>query len=272
MRAKRSAIATTVVVAMLIGVGVAFAAWPRGTTRITEHDALTAFRNGRAPAGAVGSASGAEDADRRSPRPGVYTYSADGQEEVKLGPLPTESRPLPPTVSATALPAGGGCYDWKVDLFAEHTEETRWCTAPVLRLVSHTKHQRLGPLTPTFTMTCDPGAFPAPEDTAGAGATTALTCTLRVDGGPVSVDTTIDGTVTRSPREETLTVGGIDVATTTTRLHFPVEGTIEGTWDETTWWSADNVPVRVERTLDLRGPATFRESSRLQLERLDPTA
>lgn len=260
MTTRRKAITGVGIVAVLVVAGLAFLLWPRGTTRITEREAVESFRDRDRSSTTV-----ELDLHRSTPRPGVYTYAAEGHEEVKLGPMPTQSRPFPTTITATAVDAGRGCFEWTVDLFAEHTEDTRWCTDPVLQLVSHTKHQTVGPLTPTFTMTCDPDALTTDQTGNGADTTTDISCTLTVGGGPVSVDTTIHGTATRSGRHETIEVAGTDVSTTRIAVHFPVTGTINGTWDETTWWSDDHLPVKVERSLDLSGPATFKESSTLRL-------
>ncbi len=51
-----------------------------------------------------------------------------------------------------------------------------------------------------------------------------------------------------------------------------VTGDLTGTWDETTWWTDEHLPVRIERTLDLSGPATFSETSKLQLTSLTPAS
>ena len=279
MNTKRAVITTLASLGVSVVLALAFLFWPRDTTQISEQDAIAAFRDGQATR-TDGSEATKRDrsADRRTPVPGVYTYAAEGQEEVKLGPLPAESRPFPTTITATAVDTGTGCFNWTVNLFVEHTEETRWCTDPVLRLETHTKHQKVGPLTPTFTMTCDPGAMTTAtaangvDPVAATDSTTNLSCHLTVGGGPVSVDTEIDGTAIRSGEEVPIRVGDVDVPTTRITVHFPVSGTINGTWDETTWWSADHLPVRIERTLDLSGPATFKETSRLQLRSLEPSA
>lgn len=263
---RRRSIATVLGSTALVVVGLgAFVLWPRGTTEITEKDAVAAYRESKRSTTAS-----TADTQRSAPTPGVYTYAAEGREEVKLGPLPSQNRTLPTTVTAVAVDAGNGCFDWTVNLFAEHTEDTRWCTRPVLELDRHTKHQTVGALTPTFRMACDPGALLSTATGRAADAPVPITCTLDVGGGPVSVNTTIDGTAT-SMGTESVDVGGTRVDATKIAVHFPVTGTVDGTWDETTWWGPDHLPVRVERVLDLAGPATFRETSTLQLTSLNPT-
>src|SRR3546814_5637860 len=98
-RRRQLRVAATVVV--LVGAAGAFVLWPRGTTEVSKQEALDDFRSRAAQTGS-GSASDAARSDGPAalPAPCVYTYSASGQEEVKLGPLPADARPLPATVTA----------------------------------------------------------------------------------------------------------------------------------------------------------------------------
>lgn len=254
------AIGGGVVVALVLGV-LTYLLWPRGTTRITREEAVETFR------GSDNSPTTAESDGRRVPPAGVYSYAAEGQEEVKLGPLPAQTRPFPPSVTAVSVDAGGGCFDWTVNLFVEHTETTRWCTDAGLRLETNTKHQTVGALNPTFTMSCDPGTVLL--DPPDPSRPSTLQCTIEVAGGPVSVRTEVTGTATTgSPTP--VRVGGEDVTATPVEVHIPVQGTINGTWDETTWWGPGHLPLRIRRSLDLTGPATFKETSSLQLVDMEP--
>lgn len=247
------------VVVALAAVAIgAFVLWPRGTTEISHQQAVDDFRERSGSTSPVSS-------DASTPAAGVYTYAADGREEVKLGPLPSENRPFPETVTAVVVDSGAACFDWTLNIFAEHTEQTRYCTDPTLRLDAHTKHQRIGALSPTATMTCDPNTLVAPD-----GVAAALQCSLNLSGGPASVSATLSGTATAGPAES-LTIGGVEVATTPITVRYDVSGDLDGTWTETTWWSANHLPVRVERDLDLSGPATFSETSHLELRSLEPT-
>lgn len=267
---RKAAIGVGVVVVIIVA-GLAFLLWPRSATEITEDEAVESFRDRTTT-----SQKAAEDADatsgRSTPRPGVYTYAAEGAEDVKLGPLPAENRTLPPTLTAVAVAAGNGCFDWTVNLFTQHTEDTRYCTEPVLSFESHNKHQTIGAISPTATITCDPKALLPKDAEEGTPTTTPLKCSLELTGGPKAVTATLDGTATWDGSTEKLTVDGTDVATRPIKMHFPVTGDITGTWDETIWWSADHLPVRIERSFHLAGPATFNEESKLQLTSLEPTS
>jgi hypothetical protein len=258
---RRVAIGVGAAVVVIAAV-LAFLFWPRGTTEITEEDAVETFRDKASTTITADDA----DAGRSTPEPGVYTFQAEGEETVKLGPLPAQTRPFPATVTAVAVDAGDGCFDWTINLFAEHTEETRWCTHP-LTLDRHVKHQTIGALSPTATMTCDL------EQVEAVGSTEPLdlSCTLEMSGGPIAVSATLKGTATTG-EAETVDVGGTDVEATPITVRFEVSGGLGGTWEETTWWSESHLPVRIERSLDLSGPATFSETSSLRLTDLTPTS
>ena len=200
------------------------------------------------------------------PAPGVYTFAASGQEDVKLGPLPAETRPFPESVTAVVVDGGDGCFELTVNLFAEHTEDTRYCTdGGVLTLGAHTKHQQIGPLSPTATVACDPATLLSTESTDHD-----LACTLELSGGPAAISATLAGTATRGEPEQR-TVGTDTVTTTPLTITHRVSGDLSGTWTERLWLTETNLPVRIERTLDLSGPATFTERSVLDLQSLTPT-
>lgn len=241
----------------------AWAVWPRGTTEVSEQDALDDFRD-REPGP---STKADEDAVATSvvPEPGVYRFRATGEEEVKLGPLPAETRPFPEAVTAVVVDRGDGCFEITVNLFAEHTEDTRYCTDDgALTLDAHTKHQQIGALSPTATMTCDPATVVAPDQEEHD-----LACTLELSGGPAAISASLTGTAVRGEPEER-TVGPETVEATPVTVSYEVTGDLAGTWTETLWLTGTNMPVRIERTLDLTGPATFSERSELDLESLTP--
>ncbi|MHB1139642.1 MAG: hypothetical protein ACYC2O_11860, partial [Microthrixaceae bacterium] len=201
------------------------------------------------------------------PAVGVYTYAATGEEVVKLGPLPAETRPFPETVTAVVVAPSDApdCFDWTLNLFAEHVETTRWCdVGDQLRLDAHTKHQKIGVLSPTASMACDPNLLPS-----DGAAATSLSCRLELSGGPASIAATLDGPATAAATED-LTVGGETVRATPVTVQLNVTGDLSGAWTETTWWSEDHLPVRVERSLELAGLASFTEQSALELVSLEP--
>lgn len=264
MTARSKVLAGLGVLAVAGLIAAAFVLWPRGTTEVSEQEAVEDFR-----ARDLSSTTAAPSSPRTVPEPGVYTYAAEGEEKVKLGPLPAATRPLPTKVTAVAVDAGESCFDWTINLFAEHTEDTRWCTDPALRLDGHTKHQQIGALSPTATMVCDPNQMP--DTTSASGAATKLSCTLKMSGGPASITASLAGTATRN-EPTTIEIDGAELAVTPVNVNYAASGDLKGTWDETTWWTDEHLPVRIERTLDLSGPATFSETSKLQLTSLTPAS
>lgn len=262
---RRLGLALGVLIVVVVG-AIAWLVWPRGTTEVTKKEAIDRFRqNDRTTTSAApgDASSGSKD----GPAVGVYTFDATGSEKIKIGPLPTESRPLPATVTASVVDAGDGCFDWTVNLFAEHTEDTRWCRDGMsLRLASHVKHQKVGAITPTVNVTCDPAVFVANLGKAG---TSKVRCKLGVEGGPFSVKADLDGEATWS-EPETRTIGGSEVTVRRLAIHYPVTGTENGVWDETIWFDEHLVPVQMERSFHLSGPANFDETNTLTLRSLTP--
>lgn len=258
---RRLLVAAAVVVVAVIGV-VAWLVWPRGTTEVSKKEALERFRER-----GTSTAKTPVESTPRAPASGVYTYDATGTETVKLGPLPAETRPLPATVTAAVRDEGSGCFEWSVNLFAEHTEDTRWCVEGTsLRLDRHVKHQKIGALSPTATMTCDPAVFVT--DLAAPGRTD-VRCTLQLSGGPIAVKADLAGTATWGEAEQR-TIGGTRLSVRPLTVHYPVTGSESGVWDETTWFDEQLLPVEVERSFHLSGPANFDETSTLTLQSTSP--
>lgn len=201
MRRRLLAIGGAALVVVLVA--AAWLLWPRGTNEVSKDDAIADFRDREGSERVV-------RPSRTTPRPGVYTYRATGEERVKLGPLPPEQRRLPKTVTATAVDGDGGCFELTVSLFEEHTEDTSYCVADdgSLTLGRHVKHQRIGALSPTATMTCDPAALV----TAGTSESE-LACELVLEGGPASISASLAGTATTGAVEDR-TVGGRKVEAT----------------------------------------------------------
>ncbi len=131
------------IIAVVAVVLIGWTVWPRGMTEISHDEAVESFRNDTATANSPESVAEQGDVSEQSatgsdgaptPEPGVYTYDASGSEQVKLGPFPTEERPLPGTVTIVVgdptRGADGTCFEWTLNLFAEHTEATTWCVSP----------------------------------------------------------------------------------------------------------------------------------------------
>jgi len=250
---------------VLIGV-IAWLAWPRGTTEVTKKEALNRFRRSDRSTTSVAASAEAE-ATSRVPAAGVYTYDATGTENAKIGPFPAQNRTLPETVTAAAVDASGGCFDFTLNLFAEHTEDTRWCRdGESLRLERYVKHQKVGAITFTVTVKCDPAVFVKDLDSAGSAK---VSCKLSVEGGPFSVSAELPGEATWGD-SETMAIGGTDVEVRRLAIRYPVTGSVNGEWDETIWLDQRLLPVRIERSLHLAGPATFDEASKLTLRSLSP--
>lgn len=259
---RRVTIVVLGLILVVVAVG-AFLVWPRGTSEVKPEAALKDFRE---RATSTTAHHDDEDSATKLPAPGVYTYSATGTETVKLGPLPEEQRPLPESVTAVAVAAGADCFDFTVNYFAEHTEDSRWCdTDGALSWESHQKHQKVGALSATATITCDPKVIRTPT-----GTPQALECSLELSGGPMAVSTQLRGGTTVGEAAE-LEVGGESIEAVPVTLDFDVEGTVSGKWVETIWWSDENLPVKMERNFDLSGAVRFNEQTTLSLSSLSPT-
>ncbi len=259
---RRVLIAVAVVVAAVVGLGVYLLA-PRGTSEISTDEAVDDFRS----QGDGGPTGGSDDSPEQDavPAAGVYTFVASGEEVVKLGPLPAQTRPFPAEVTGVVLPGEQGCFEWTLNLFAEHVETTSYCVhGEELTLEHHTKQQQIGALSPTASMDCDPNTIPLT-----AGRSSDLDCHLTLSGGPASIAADLSGSASAGTAES-VEVGGDEVTAVPVTIDFVVTGDLSGSWVETTWWGPDNLPVRVERSLDLQGPASFTENSRLDLLDLQP--
>ncbi|MCO5314483.1 MAG: hypothetical protein M9952_16290 [Microthrixaceae bacterium] len=270
-------------VVAVVAVVIAVIVWPRGTTEVTEDDALEDFRNRATTTSTTADEAPDDDASDTDdaatdlagnrPQPGVYTYASSGTEVVKLGPLPQENRPLPASITAVSVDVDDACFDFTINLFAEHRETNRYCASGgELVLSQHTKNQTVGAISPTATMTCDPNVLRGGVSGSSSEAASRETvCTLNVSGGPISVDAQLSGTVVEEA-SEVVRVGDDEVETTPVVLTLVAAGSITGGWTETIYFADNNLPVKVVRDLDLQGPATFTEQSELVLTSLTPTA
>lgn len=75
MTTRSTAVAGVGVVVCVLVAG-AIVLWPRGTTEVSEQDAVEDFRARDATSTTV-----ALSSSRAGPEPGVYTYAAEGEEE-----------------------------------------------------------------------------------------------------------------------------------------------------------------------------------------------
>jgi hypothetical protein len=253
---RRVLLIAAVVYAVAVGAIVSMA-WPRGTTPVTVDEALDDFRSQTT----ADPMPGTEPTVSGRPTPGVYTYASSGQEVVKLGVLPAETRPYHETTTIVIVDAGPSCFTATLNLLDQHTEDTTYCATPAggLRLESHTKHQSIGAVKPTATMTCDPDLLASK-----ANDPTTLACTLSLSGGPAQLTATV--TAKTKATDTSVGVGDTEVDARLVDVTYAITGDLTGTWHEKTWFAATNwLPLRVERVLDLHGLATFTERSALEL-------
>lgn len=204
----------------------------------------------------------------RVPAAGVYAYSAEGYERVSIGPA-EQTRQLASTVTATVRPSGR-CWTFTHSLFVEHTEDTTYCIADggSLSLEGHTKHQKVGVVTATADMGCDPATV---VPGSAAGSIWEATCRMETHT-PVFTAGTIHRGTTAVVGTEAVDVAGRAVQAWHVRIRRNVSGDLTGFWHEDVWFAhADGLPLRIVRNAELRGPATFREESTFSLRSLNPS-
>lgn len=257
---KRS-VAAALAGVLLIGLVGAVAFWPRGATPADEMKVRDDFaaRDGN-PA--------APNAALRTPEPGIHRYATSGSEELKLGPLPAETRPYPTSISAPIVDADPGCFTITLHLLEQHSEDTTYCVGEdgSIRLDGHTKRQQIGPMNPTADMACDPDVLVDPERDRAP-----VACELTLDGGPKQLTAELTGTSTWTRRVTVELGDGTPVDTTEVDLSFEVTGDLTGTWRERVWLAGDDaLPVRITRDLDLDGLAAFTEHRDSTLTTLTP--
>lgn len=241
----------------------AYFTWPRKATPLTEAKAVSKFRKHQA------SSSTQPRAALLVPDPGVYRYGSSGAESVKLGPLPSEDRTYPSVMTVEIRHANrdsDSCFTSTINMLTQHTEETTYCvdSRGTLRLAGHTKHQTAGAMHPVATMTCDPAIVRE-----AAKATSSLECDLVLSGGPAKFRSTLHAT-TRS-EDSSVRINGEDHRAIAVDVRYEITGDLTGHWNERTWFATENwLPLRIERDLELRGLATFNETSNMQLLDLTP--
>lgn len=265
MVARRRVPAIIAAVFVVVAAAGSYVVWPRDATPVTEQEALESYRSrDTTPEAQLDDTTGSATL----PAPGVYSYTASGQEVVKLGPLPAETRPYPDTMTVVIVGDEPSCFTATLNLLDQHTEDTTYCLDDTghLRIDGHNKHQQIGALNPSAAMTCDPDVLISP----GANDRD-LTCTLSLSGGPAQLSATLAGSA-HTAKPTTATVGDSEVDAIAVDVTYQITGDLTGTWREQLWFAQDNwLPLRIERNLDLRGLATFTEQSTLNLTDTTPT-
>ncbi len=252
------------IIVLLASGFIAWTVWPRGTSTISEKDAVAKFRDTTTVASKPASHSGAAQGSV-APARGVYRYRATGQEKVKFGPLPESTNILPASVTGAVATKPSGCFTFTLNLFKEHTEDSVFCgSKKQLTLTSYAKHQTIGAITATAKIRCDPGAFIETIRT-----TNDLRCNLSLEGGPFPVNAAFVGSATRED-QQTMKINGATVNVTPVTVTFTFSTKVKGSWTEKMWFTDNHLPVRIKRTLDMNGPASFDERFDLTLESESP--
>jgi hypothetical protein len=234
----------------------AYVLWPRSPTPISEQEALEGFRSATTVAGAPSA----------GPAPGVYSYDADGTEDVSYGPIPLPTRDIPATVTGVVEPDGAGCYRFGLNLMAEHTETTTWCVGAdgSLVLQRQDKQEQVPGFDVKGTTTCSAGVVLDPASTSRD-----VACRLVMEVAGITLDVDLAGTATVEPGGD-VTVGDARVPTRHLVIAMAASGDMSGHWTEEHWLTDDLTDVRTVRDVLLDGPGRFEEHTTLELRSLQP--
>lgn len=248
---------------------VALIAWPRGADPVSEEDALESFRE-------QGSADptpdeAAEDPSVSTPAPGVYRFTGSGSETVQLGPIPAETRLFPPEINGVVTKpdpiSGEPCFVTTLNLIEQHTEDSTYCRTADggLRLDHYEKNQQVSAFKPTVDIRCDPGVLWEPGTSE-----LPLECSLELLGGPKKVTVEFSGKST-AIEGESREIDGAERDVVKLAVHFDLEGSVTGTWDEMlTFTTDDALLVGIERMFHLEGFASFLEDLGYELTSAEP--
>jgi len=239
----------------------------RGADEVSPDDAVERFRGD--DTGLDGSDDGS--ADGGTPRAGVYTFDADGAEELSL--LGT-SQAWGATVPVTITPGDGDCWTVRYEYNSNHVQDQSFCREDD-RLVETggTVVQSFDfgvAVTETTRFTC------GPADTirwnAAPGDSWDVSCTGESDRG-TSV-TSSGATTYVGP--ESITVGDDRVAALAYRSQRELSGDQSGT-EESRFWYAESTGLllRLERNSRVVSPSplgdvTYTEEGSLHLTDLEP--
>ncbi len=257
---------------------IAILAWPRGSDPVSEQDALESFRQQSEDKETTSTTEARqEDAPREgssseAPEAGVYRYQGSGSETVQLGPIPSETREFPTeingVVTAGEPSADGACFVMTLNLIEQHTEDSTYCRTAEggLRLDHYEKHQQVSAFNATVDIRCDPGVLWQPGESEFP-----VKCSLELLGGPKAVKVDLTGTATVT-EGATRDLDGEQRDVVEVLVHFDIEGSITGTWDETlTFTTDDALLVGIDRLFDLKGFASFLEDFGYELISATPT-
>jgi hypothetical protein len=253
------------VVVVAVAALTAWFVWPRGSTPVTLQEAqadLEARQQAR------------EDAEQDAATataaitPGVYEYAIDGTQSVGFGGVTDEDRAIPETVNVGIDAVGDGCFELTLNLVDQHVERTTLCDdGGTVSMERHRKEMEFGALSPTIDMTCDPAVV---VDDRTPGASQDLTCAMEVSVAVVETTGEATGVAVVGTVEE-ITVGAETRPALPVEMTYTMDGGMAGSWTQHYWLDeATLLPLRIERRMDLSGPASISETSTLELTDLAP--
>lgn len=263
---SRKVAAGSAVVVLAVLALAAWLVWPRGSTPVTLEEARADLEERR-----QADADAADDHTPEALRTGVYEYSVDGTQSVGLGGVTDEDRVIPETVNVGIDATGDGCFELTLNLVDQHVERTTLCDdAGTVSLERHRKEMEFGALSPTIDMTCDPAVVMDGDQTPGTRSD--LVCDM--DVSVAVVETTGEATGVAIVGEvEDVVVGGEARPAVPVEMTYTMEGAMAGSWTQHYWLDAATLlPLRIERRMDLSGPASISETSTLLLTDLQPVA
>ena len=208
------------------------------------------------------------------PTAGVYQAAGEGEERISKPPnSQSDGATMPISVTYVA----NGCWTWHIDYNAAHWHEFDFCPAGgELLLVGQRnfqswdfgfmKAENLG------TYSCDPPA-PIVAEAATVGASFQHHCTGDNTAAPGPSTSEGPATIVGT---ETISIGGVDVATVHQTRRQAMSGTQVGQIDEDWWYAADTgLPVRSERhyqvdTASVIGAISYTEQGSWQLTSMEP--
>jgi len=208
------------------------------------------------------------------PVPGVYTAAGQGTERLSLAPA---AKAQGPTLPLSVTLDGDACTLVRVDFNTDHWQSWRYCRQAdgTLAEAGGQTFQRTDIVVMTIdntsTFVCDP---PSPVLVPGAavGSSVEQRCTgtssaqagEAISAGPQTV-----------VADEDLLVGGTTVRTRHVHQERTLSGAQRGTERADTWWTADGLPVRNERRVEVASPSpigdvTYTEEGSWQLDSVAP--
>lgn len=265
---KKALIASGAVLVAAVAL-VALLVWPRGADPVSEEDALESFREQGSGDPTLDETS--EEPSAVIPATGVYRYGGSGSETVQLGPIPAETRQFPADINGVVTKSdsisGEPCFITTLNLIEQHTEDSTYCRTADggLRLEHYEKRQQVSAFKPTVDIRCDPGVLWEPGTPE-----LPLECSLELLGGPKKVTVEFSGT-SAATEGETRELDGTEREVVTLYVHFDLEGSVSGTWDEIlTFTTDDALLVGIDRLFHLEGFASFLEDISYELSSAAP--